>query len=445
MRPKEVDDPRVFRLIWHTVPQKGLQGVYRLDEEISAQQWGDFAGVALYRAGKCLSSACCCSGSCIALDVADWSDDMTARPVLTGVLALVVFAGAAGAQVPIAAGTTKKETKNELTTKEARLAFIRKAQIWAPTNVSEMDLRAGPQGPGSFQPNEAVLCGYVEKKLSGTTPKFECAIGGDALKVRYGKENGEVQGAVLASRLLWALGFGADAVYPVRVTCRGCPSDPWKERTRASGEHVFEPAVIERKPKGHEMNSDNNGGWAWPELELVDEQQGGAPSAQRDALKLLAVFMQHTDTKAEQQRLLCLPGGREGPSECDKPFMTLHDVGVTFGQANFFNRGSVGSVNFHEWSKTPMWKDDPAACVGHLSKSKTGTLGDPKISEAGRQFLANLLLQLTDRQLRDLFDVARVDLRSRRPDSDEPPASIDEWVTAFKHKRDEIVTNRCQS
>jgi hypothetical protein len=92
-----------------------------------------------------------------------------------------------------------------------------------------------------------------------------------------------------------------------------------------------------------------------------------------------------------------------------------------------------------------MWKGDGAACVGHMSKSSTGTLGDPKISEAGRQFLANLLLQLTDRQLRDLFEVARVDLRSRRPDSDEPPASIDEWVAAFKHKRDAIVTRHCSS
>ena len=365
---------------------------------------------------------------------------MTGRPFLIGILAFLVFAGTAGAQAPPAAGTKQKE----LATKEARVAFIRKAQVWAPTNVSEMDLRAGPQGPGSFQPNEAVLCRYTEKKLSGTTQKFQCANGDDVMKVRYGKENGEVQGGVLASRLLWALGFGADAVYPVRVTCRGCPSDPWTQHERVAGEHVFVPAVIERKPKGHEMNSDHDGGWAWPELDLVDEQQGGAPRAHRDALKLLAVFMQHTDNKTEQQRLLCLPGGRTREGGCDTPFMMLHDVGMTFGQANFFNRGSVGSVSFDQWSKAPIWRDDPAACVGHLGKSKTGTMGDPKISEAGRQFLADLLLQLRDPQLRDLFEVARVDLRSRKPNSDEPPASVDEWVAAFKHKRDEIVTNHCR-
>jgi hypothetical protein len=80
-----------------------------------------------------------------------------------------------------------------------------------------------------------------------------------------------------------------------------------------------------------------------------------------------------------------------------------------------------------------------------LSKSNTGTLDNPKISEAGRKFLADLLMQLTDRQLHDLFDVARVDRRSRRPDSAEPPATVDEWVAAFKHKRSEIVDNRCKN
>jgi hypothetical protein len=192
------------------------------------------------------------------------------------------------------------------------------------------------------------------------------------------------------------------------------------------------------------MKSENKGGWAWPELDLVDEHEGGAPREQRDALKLLAVFLQHTDNKPEQERLLCLPKGRTDDGGCNEPFMMLHDVGLTFGQANLFNRTSVGSVNFDQWSKTPMWRD-AKTCVGHMSQSQTGTLGDPTISEGGRKFLADLLVQLTDRQLRDLFEVARVDRRSRRPDSAEPPATVDEWVLAFKHKRDEIVNKRCPS
>jgi hypothetical protein len=171
-------------------------------------------------------------------------------------------------------------------TKEARLAFIRKAQIRAPTQVSEMDLRAGPRA-GAFQPNAAVTCDYVEKQtLPGTTQKFDCAIGeGDIAKVRYGATNGKVQGAVVATRLLWALGFGADRLYPVRATCRGCSSDPWTKRERVSGEQVFDPAAIERKPKGHEMKSENNGLTShWTSSEGKRNPAGATPTTQVDPL-----------------------------------------------------------------------------------------------------------------------------------------------------------------
>ena len=358
-----------------------------------------------------------------------------ARPSVSGV----------DPQKPAAKKAASRTKQKELTTKADRLAFIRQAQVWAPTNVSEMDLRTGPAGSDAFPPNEMVTCDYVQTKLPGTSRKFDCAISkDDTVKVRYGAANGKVEGAVLSSRLLWALGFGADRLYPVRVTCRGCSSDPWVKRAPVAGEQLFDPAAIERKPKGHEMKSENKGGWTWAELDLVDETQGGAPKAQRDALKLLAVFIQHTDNKPEQERLLCLPHGRTGEGGCDAPFMMMHDVGLTFGQANLFNRTSVGSVNFEQWAKTPIWKN-AATCQGNLSKSATGTLADPLIGEAGRQFLADLLVQLTDQQLHDLFEVARVDHRSRRPDSAAPPATTEEWVTAFKHKRDEIVSHHCPS
>jgi hypothetical protein len=82
--------------------------------------------------------------------------------------------------------------------------------------------------------------------------------------------------------------------------------------------------------------------------------------------------------------------------------------------------------------------------VGNLDKSFSGTLDKPVIGEAGRRFLAVLLQQLSDAQLHDLFDVARVNLRVREPGhalSGFP--SVDEWVSAFKQKRDAIVSKRC--
>jgi hypothetical protein len=357
-------------------------------------------------------------------------------------LLLFVFTG-------LLAGTpearAKKAPKN-LVSEEERFAMIQRAQIWNPVTVSAMDIRLGPQGKGAFEPGAEVECDYVEGELDGANPKFDCRLSdGSVVKVKYG--TGEVYGEVLSTRLLWALGFGADHMYPAAVTCRGCAADPWHHRRPVAETHVFNPAAIERKAPGHAIDTKKIKGWAWPELKMVDRTQGGAPIEQRDALTLLAIFIQHSDSKPEQQRLVCLSHDfvdEEGNAtgECAKPFMLLNDVGQTFGKANYRNSDSVSSVNFDGWSKTRIWEDEKS-CVGHMTSSHTGTLGDPKISEAGRAFLAGLLTQLTDRQLHDLFDLARVELRSRKPGSREPPATVDEWVAAFKQKRDEIANRRC--
>ena len=331
-------------------------------------------------------------------------------------------------------------------TKSERRELVKRAQVWAPTDIPSMNLRLGPQGPEAFQPGQEVTCDYVyDEELPGTSRKFNCAISkNDVVKVRYGEENGKVEGEVIATRLLWALGFGADAVYPVKVHCRGCSADPWVNRQPVAGEQSFDVAAIERKFPGKEIKADKDGGWSWKELRHVDERLGGAPPAQLDAMRLVAVFMQHTDNKIINERFVCLPGGLDENGTCDRPFLYMHDVGLTFGHANLFDINKESSVSFADWVDTPMWRADPKMCVGHMRRSATGMLGDPQISEAGRKFLADLLVQLSDQQLHDLFEVARVDHRSRKPGTEEPAASVDEWVNAFKAKRDEIVNNRCE-
>lgn len=331
-------------------------------------------------------------------------------------------------------------------TAEQRAAVLRRAEVWHRTNIPSLDLKAGPQGEGAFAPGATVTCDYAPDKLGGHTPKFACVVNGEEhLKVRYGRDNGEVYAGVAATRLLWALGFGADAMYPVHVVCRGCPPSLHSDGRTPDGATRFDIAAIEQKHPGHDIEARSVGpGWAWPELDLVDEQAGGATRAQRDALKLLAVMLQHTDNKAEQQRLVCLDRSkdRRDVAECRQPLMLVHDVGQTFGRANLLNRSSIGSVNLEGWSKTPVWKD-ARRCVANMPPSQTGTLEYPIISEAGRAFLADLLNQLSDAQLRDLFTVARFPERIVEGRTDPGAANVDAWVGAFKQKRDEIAAARC--
>jgi len=334
--------------------------------------------------------------------------------------------------------------------KQSRASVIARARVWEDVDIPSMDIKTGPPGPGAFAFAETVNCTYVKKALTGKSPKFACKIDpDDEVKVKFGGDNAEVYGEVAATRLLWALGFGADRMYPVKVVCRDCPAN-FNGVERGGHEDLFDPATIERKMAGAAFQPDD--GWSFEELDKVDEAAGGSSRAQRDALKLLAVFMQHTDTKPQQQRLLCInetkaedkaEGG--GATACEHPFMLLNDVGLTFGRANAFNANTKGGMNLARWATTPIWKDAPN-CVGNLPKSMTGTLNDPVISEAGRQFLADLMVRLTDGQLHDLFEVSRAQLRLRNPaDVKSGFPTVEDWVTAFKAKRDQIVSRHCET
>lgn len=340
---------------------------------------------------------------------------------------------------------------DEGTAHSRRAAALQRAQVWTRVPIEHLNLKAGPDASGGFSFLATVPCQYEDKRLRGHSLKFACRLSAsDTLKVKVGESNGEVFAEVAASRLLWALGFAADRMYPVRVVCHGCPP-------RLGGRHVsrwedvFDAAVIERPLDGAVFPDD---GWAWWELERVDPQHGGASPAERDALTLVAAFLQHTDNKPEQQRLLCVGEPASQPAKaCAHPLLMLNDLGLTFGAANFLNDNGRGSANFAAWAAEPIWKD-PQRCVANLRPSFTGSLANPRISDAGRQFLADLLMRLSDRQITDLFDVSRIASRQREvavrtarelPDSGlVAGAPTAEWVRVFKQKRDVIAATRCR-
>lgn len=318
-----------------------------------------------------------------------------------------------------------------------RLDAIHHARLWTATEVGTRDLKAGPQGAFAFAAGATVTCDFVQRPHGkGSTLKFACALpSGRELKVRYGRDNGEVYAQVAATRLLWALGFPANRMYPVKVVCRGCPADPFKDRAPAdkSTQVLVDPATIDEKADGKTIETKPDEGWSWKELDLIDEAAGGAPRRDRDALKLLAVLIQHSSNKAINQRIVCL----DEPA-CSHTRMVLADLGKTFGRANALNNDAVAAVNFKEWSRLPIWRGSQPECVGYLPESWSGTLHDPLIGEAGRKFLAGLLHQLTDAQLNDLFDVARFTRR-------DSGATVADWVAAFKRKRAEIDNRQCGS
>jgi hypothetical protein len=302
---------------------------------------------------------------------------------------------------------------------ETREAALRSARVWrAPSvPVAQADLAANPQGRGSFQPTDEVSCRLVIRKLSGLTPKFHCEMpDGEVLKVKYGASNGELPAEVAGTRLLAALGFGADAMYVVRkVRCAGCSRFPFRslqclDITGMKGPCYlfagdrdvteFDTVVIERPLAGEEIESGDDEGWAWYELEKIDPAAGGSPRAEVDALRLLAVVLAHWDNKSANQRIICLPGGERPDGRCSTPLAMIHDLGATFGPPR---------IDLPNWRRLPVWAD-AATCTVSMKTLPYGgaTFPDRRISEGGRLMLLGLLEQLSTEQLTNLFTASRM-------------------------------------
>lgn len=362
-----------------------------------------------------------------------------------------------------------------------RLAAMRVASIFTPRAVSDANMITGPpQEPDQFQLhlNDKVTCAFETPgaEKNGNTPKFDCRITRvesadghvqeltpqmheEAVKVKFRPDNRETHSEIASTRLFWSLGFYADGMFPVRVTCTNCPSDPQSGGgTRATRE--FPEGVIERKFPGHKMyvTGKEDQGWSWKEFESI-----GAPSYQRDGLKMLAAFVIHSDNKPEQQRLVCdgiTVDQTTSPftTTCRESKMLVQDLGATWGGGGKFTSNSGAKMNLQEWSGKSVWKHaggegHEADCQATLPKSLAASdgLGDPHISEEGRRFTAGLLCQLSDQQLSDLFVVTRVSEMPENRNSDgsfknglTEAAIVGQWVSTFKQKREAVAAARCQ-
>lgn len=341
-----------------------------------------------------------------------------------------------------ASAPSAKESDNAVAKRERDKALAM-ARVWAPPAipVGQANLRDNPPGPGAFRADEEVSCAFKIEKVGGATPKFYCELPqGDIVKVKYGSGNAELQSEVAATRLLASLGFPTDRMYVVKgVRCAGCPPYPFTalrcfQKTglksvcfpgglNNSRHTYFDTAVIERRIDGRKIEGASDEGWSWYELDQIDPSRGGSSRAEVDALRLMAVVLAHWDNKGENQRLICPAGAELSNAECGRPIAVIQDLGATFGP----NR-----VDLTNWRQFKVWKDPKSCTVSMKGLPFDGaTFVERRISESGRKHLLGLLEQLSDGQLRDLFDGSRF---TSYDQVNAAARGIGAWITAFKDK-----------
>jgi hypothetical protein len=327
---------------------------------------------------------------------------------------------------------------------DLRTMAVRQARVIPPAGGAAWDFSSNPPDPGGQLSQPIVRCRYVDGPARGTTPKFDCVLpDGEVVKVKYG-HTGEIHAELAATRLLTALGFGADRMYLVpRVRCYGCVRTPFytvwaldylRARdvvTRSVPEDRytdFEWAAVERRFDGVEIEGQREDGWAWYEFEPIDPTRG-ANRAERDALRLAALLLAHWDNKAPNQRLLCLAEAAAAPQACPRPFAMIQDLGASFGP---------NKMNLEHWKAAPIWADASRCTVSMRQfPYNGGTFPDTSISEEGRQLIVRQLSSFSEPQLVKLFTATRF---PEFAGGTGPAADPHAWAATFLDKARQIAS-----
>jgi hypothetical protein len=286
---------------------------------------------------------------------------------------------------------------------------------------------------------------------AGTTPKFYCSVTGvvddkgDLIRYKVkphfkgqsrDKRNGEVYGEFLSSRFSKALGFFADDEWVADVTCPDCEKSLNKPFQGVKFT-PFQPAAGIELPLGKgidvKCNHKDSGDIAGSLQKLL---QSGAPRAEIDAFKLWLAFIDHGDTKADNQKFACLDSKKnpDGTRTC-KPGQAVYyvsDMGSTWGY----------SAASEKKARLEVWKGkDPIKVSGGRCTTTAKSVGDTSISEAGRQLLANGLQRLLDAEKSNGL-ITRVFAASRNQERDQAPEA---WTAEFQRKARTIIDAHCSN
>ena len=242
--------------------------------------------------------------------------------------------------------------------------------IWEPVDIKSRDLFRGPTSDGIVPALEKV-------ELIGRQP------GGNNLKFRLKDANGrewvakvadESQAEVAATRLLWAIGYKTEV-------------DQIVKRLNIEKVGNYKNARFEARPETIKRGER----WSWTNNPF-------AGTKEFDGLRLMMAFINNWDLKDENNILI---------TENGKTYMMVSDLGSSFGKLADKSKSRTGrSVNKPEhFAEAGFIKSvDGGVLVLDYRGMGEDYLKGIKVENA--RWLADLLLQLSDKQIADAFRAA---------------------------------------
>ncbi|MFL6373058.1 MAG: hypothetical protein ACJ73D_00175 [Pyrinomonadaceae bacterium] len=242
--------------------------------------------------------------------------------------------------------------------------------LWEPTDVPSFDTSLGPGG-ADMQPDLSHIT-FVEEEKGGFSKKYKIKDGaGHTWVAKVGPES---QSETAAVRLVSAVGYKTDINYLVPHMTIPTVGD-------------FDNVRLEARPD----DIKRMGTWSWKDnpFKGTKEFQG---------LKIMMAFLNNWDMKEANNVILEKDG---------KDYYAISDLGATFGKS-----GPVGLPIFwrigrnrnqpESYADSEFLKGVQSGKIKFAYEGKNRS-EDQDISVASGRWLADLLVQLTDKQIHDAF------------------------------------------
>ena len=248
--------------------------------------------------------------------------------------------------------------------------------LWQrPDDISSRDLFLGPGGE-AMRPDLRRIT-FIKEEKGGYSKKYRVRdASGREWVAKIGKE---AQSETSAIRLLWGVGYLTEVNYLA-------------PRVTIPGKGTFTNVRFEARPD----NWKRGGEWKWKSnpFNRTPELQG---------LKIMMALINNWDLK-DSNNVIIKTRGNNG----DELRYVISDLGATFGHASTtpifwrITRSRNNPVNYAKSNFFEKVKGDRV--VLHFGGKNRGLMKDLTVQDA--QWIASLLSQLSDRQLRDAFRAA---------------------------------------